>query len=304
MPTSVESSVPFRWDLITPDQLGTLADGVERPELWFIDDLIACAGKVLARSGNGDLIFVGRSLDSMFDLLGGALAGTSWSGRLYRLPLSFAVAGRRAGDQWRPGRISHAQREQARHMLADLGLSPYTLARRDRPATFVDVVHGGSTFTKLYGLLRPWIDSERESWTVIRRKLRFVGVTSRTKTSPNTFRWQQAAEWTRELPARAVLNVSLDRFVWSYLGDSQVKLTRTFRPEQWLADADGPHRGGHTSKALAEALAIVEHGRTRTARSQLAQAMTNEPAIAEPWLRHLIGQLGIRAGEARPKSGA
>jgi hypothetical protein len=294
MSAFVESAVPFRWDLITPDQLGTLLDGVGRPRLSFIDDLTTCAGKVLARSGNGDLIFVGRSLDSMFDLLGGALEGTSWGARLYRLPLSFAVPGRRVGDQWRPGRISHDQREKARHVLDSLGLSPYALARRDRPATFVDVVHGGSTFTKLYGLLRPWINREREPWNVIRRKLRFVGVTSRTKTSPNTFRWQQAAEWTRDLPSRAVLNVSLDRFVWSYLADSQVKLTRTFRPEQWLADADGPQHGEHTPKALAEALAIVEHGRTSSARKALARAMINDPAIAEPWLRHLVVQLSTR----------
>jgi hypothetical protein len=69
-----EESQPFRWDLVTPDQLGSLLVGTAAPDLWFLDDLVACAGKVLARSGNGDLIFVGRSLDSMFDLLGGALA--------------------------------------------------------------------------------------------------------------------------------------------------------------------------------------------------------------------------------------
>ncbi len=47
---------------------------VSQPDLWFIDDLVQCAGKVLARSGNGDLVFVGRSLDSTSDLLSGALA--------------------------------------------------------------------------------------------------------------------------------------------------------------------------------------------------------------------------------------
>ena len=92
----VEPTVPFRWDLLTPDNLGTLLDGVDPPKLWFIDDLVASTGKVLARSGGGDLIFVGRSLDSMFDLLGGALEDTRWSNRLHRLPLSFAVTGRRS----------------------------------------------------------------------------------------------------------------------------------------------------------------------------------------------------------------
>jgi hypothetical protein len=291
VPALVEPSLPFRWDLITPDQFGMLLDGVDRPQLWFVDDLVACAGKVVARSGNGDLFFVGRSLDSMFDLLGGALHRTAWRDRLHRLPVSFAVAGRRVGQRWRPGRIGQAELARARRMLDDLGLSPYTLARRDRPATFVDVVHGGSTFTKLFHLLRSWIERDREPWNVIRRKLRFIGITSRTKTSPNTFRWQQHADWTNTLPARSVLNVSLDPFVWSYLADRQIKLTRTFRPQDWLADPDGPQRGEHTALALAEALALVEHGRSRGGRRGLASAIARDPSIGAPWLRALLVQL-------------
>jgi hypothetical protein len=41
------------------------------------------------------------------------------------------------------------------------------------------------------------------------RAPRSVLITSQTKTSPNTYRWQQHAAWTRQLPARAVTNVSL-----------------------------------------------------------------------------------------------
>lgn len=299
VPELVEPRVPFRWDLITPDHLGTLLDGADRPNLWFAEDLLACTGKVVARSGDGDLFFVGRSLDSMYDLLGGAFAGTSWSSRLHRLPISFAVAGKFVGGRWRSGRISHPQHEQARRILAELGLHPQRLARRDRPVTFVDVVHSGSTFTELFGLLRDWVEVERESWSVIRRKLRFVGVTSRTNTSPKTWRWQQHAAWTRGLPARSVLNVSLDHSVWSYLGNNQTKLTRTFRPEAWLAEVDGPERGEHTAKAIAEAVALVEHGRTNGARKALASAMCTDPAIAQSWLRTLIGDLNTTAGRGR-----
>jgi len=71
----VDESLPFRWDLVSPDQLGSLLAGTAPPSLWFLDELVECTGKVVARSGDGDLIFVGRSLDSMFDLLGGVLAG-------------------------------------------------------------------------------------------------------------------------------------------------------------------------------------------------------------------------------------
>jgi hypothetical protein len=219
--------VPFRWDLVTPDQLGSLLTGTAPPDLWFLDDLVACAGKVLARSGNGDLVFVGRSLDSMFDLLSAALADADDRRRLDRLPLSFQRSGVRSGRRWR----------------------------------------------------------------VIRRKMRFVGVTSRTKTSPNTYRWQQHAAWTRQLRSRAVVNVSLSAWVWSYFGDCQVKLTRSYRPERWLADADGPDRDERTRQALAEAAALVAYGRSRPGRQALARAIGREPALAQPWLRTRIANL-------------
>src|SRR4051812_30865176 len=79
---------PFRWDLVRPDQVGTLLDDVEEPHLWFLGELAVCTAKVLARCGNGELHFVGRSLDSMHDLLGGALERTSWHDRVRRLPMS------------------------------------------------------------------------------------------------------------------------------------------------------------------------------------------------------------------------
>ena len=50
------------------------------------------------------------------------------------------------------------------------------------------------------------------------------------------------ALWTADLSSRAVVNVSLDPGTWSYFGDHQTKLTRSFRPERWLAEADGPDR--------------------------------------------------------------
>jgi hypothetical protein len=267
---AAEQGVPFRWDLVTPDQLGSLPR---------------------ARSGNGDLVFVGRSLDSMFDLLGGALANCRKERPLRRLPLSFQRPGIGSWRQWRRRPLTPAEQAQARRILAGAGVTPRGLARRQRPVTFVDVVHRGSTFTDLFDLLRTWIDEEREPWPVIRRKLRFVGVTSRTKTSPHTYRWQQQAARTRQLPARAVTNVSLHPDVWSYLGDHQTKLTRSFRPEHWLADTHGPGRDERTRQALAEAAALVTYGRNPLGRHALARAIGREPPLAQPWLRSLVTDL-------------
>ena len=108
---------------------------------------------------------------------------------------------------------------------------PSGLARRRRPVSFVDVVYRGATFTDVFDLLRTWVNDEHLPWSTIRRKLRFVGVTSRTKTSPNTYRWQQYATWTRHLP-----------------------------PQRWLAVTDGPGRDQRTrqSRAVRREPALAE----------------------------------------------
>jgi hypothetical protein len=43
------------------------------PDLWFLPELVDVAGEVMARSGGADLVFVGRSLHAVHDLLGDEL---------------------------------------------------------------------------------------------------------------------------------------------------------------------------------------------------------------------------------------
>jgi hypothetical protein len=75
---------------------------------------VICAAKLLARSGNGDLVFVHRSLDSMFDLLGGALAAAAMNancgGCPYRSSVPVSGHGGGGGGARSPGprRTKHA----------------------------------------------------------------------------------------------------------------------------------------------------------------------------------------------------
>jgi len=280
-PDLPEPNRPFRWNLAAGDRVGSLLEGVDEPDLWFADELLACAAKVLARCADGDLHFVGRSVDSLYDLLSGALAGTSWAGRLRPLPFSTGYEP--------PG---EPEVRQLRANLAAEGLAPELLARRRRPVVLVDLVYGGRTFDALFSHLRRWIAEERAQWDVIRLKLRFLGLTERTHTSPNTWRWQQHAPWTTELPASAVANVSLDWDLWRHLGNEQAKVTRSFRPSSWLdTSVAAPPRDTEARHALAEALALVEWGRRRETRAALVRLLAAEPGFAEPWLRSLALEL-------------
>ncbi|MEV6412907.1 hypothetical protein [Kribbella sp. NPDC051718] len=275
---------PFRWDLVRPDQLGSMLDDVPEVNLDYLDELIACAGKVLARCGDGDLYFVGRSVDSLFDLLSGAFVGTSWQDRLHPLPLS--LPGTWADD------LTAEELAQLRTNLAAAGLAPADLMR-GRPTVFVDLVSQGFTFENLYELLRDWIADEHAQWDVIRRQLRFVGITRRGKTSPNKWRWQQEARWTAELPASSIRNVSLDGTVWSYFGDYQAKTAGSFWHGRWSDPKVGePRRDKKTRYALAEAALLVERGKSASVRRQLAAVLGQEPSKGERWSREL--QLELR----------
>lgn len=283
--------MPFRWDLVGPDQIGTLLSGTTQPDLWFLPELLDRTGKVLARSGNGGLYFVGRSLDSMFDLLGGALTGMEHGPDVHRLPFSFA----RGNDS-----ISATHLARAREVCAAAGLDPYSLVRRRRPVTFVDVVSEGETFGELFALLADWLDERREPWNVARRVLRFVGVTIRRGHGPDTWRWQQHAGWPALLPASSVRNVSMAWPEWDYFGNYQRKLTRSYRVDRWLAEPDGPDHGDKTRQALAEAIAVSQAGRSSGGRRAIARGISGEPDLAQPWLRAIVRGLTGRGPPGGP----
>ncbi|WP_433697812.1 hypothetical protein [Nocardiopsis sp. CA-288880] len=281
----IEPNRPFRWNVARGDRLGSLVgDGSEEYDPGYVAELTECAAKVVARSADGDLFFVGRSPDSLYDLLGGVLAGTADAERLNRLPLSlYGYEGRVTTPQ---------ERRQLRVNLADAGLSPAGLAGRRRPVVLVDLVAAGSTFGNLHRELRDWIDDERAAWNVIRTKVRYLGVTARGKTSPKTWRWQQHADWVGELPARAVRNVSVSGWLWGYLGNSQPKAEHSFRRHRWAdPGVTVPRRDEEARAALNSAVVLHGYGRTPEARERFRRVLAGEPGFREPWLRALAGRV-------------
>lgn len=62
----------------------------ETPAPYRLPELVACAARVSARSGGGKVFLPGRSCDSVYDLLAGALRGTSHAGAFSLAPSSRA----------------------------------------------------------------------------------------------------------------------------------------------------------------------------------------------------------------------
>ena len=297
---------PFRWNLTRGDRIGSLVgeftDPVTDDEeslraheryqhcLSYTDELVECAAQVLARSADSDLYFVGRSPDSIFDLLSGVLYDTPDLDRLHRLPLSLYGM--------ESTRVTTEDRAWLRGHLTAHGLTPKSLASRSRKVALCDLVASGSTFENLYHELRDWIEEQRAPWNIIRTRIRFLGITPQGHTSPKTWRWHQHADWVRDLPPRAVRNVSLDRGVWRHLAvGCEPKTADSFHHKRWNdPGAAAPRHDREARLALAVAVGMVEYGRTRDARAEAHRLLTGEPTFREPWLRSLAGRLKASGG--------
>jgi hypothetical protein len=177
----------FRWTLAQQPQLGSLRKGIAAEDYpGFFADLRACCVRVFTAAADGDLVFVDRSPESIFDYLIGVLAETSWSERavLFKFFMRYDTAEELARTILKGLR---AMQEQ----LAAVDLARMEIAARERPKVLVDLVYGGWTFGRLLGLLKHWAGEVGVDAAAVRRRLRIVGITERGKNSPNTWRWYQ-----------------------------------------------------------------------------------------------------------------
>jgi hypothetical protein len=256
---------------------------VDLPETYaeFEDDLVECSARLIAFAGDSDLVFVGRSPHAIFDFLSGLLLRTSWDNRLRLLNISL---------RW--SRPTDDQLRALYPYLAEVGLEPASLARRERPIALVDVVDTGETFGNLVEIIAAWADSTTVEWRAVSRKLRIVGVTWREKTSPKTWRWQQHAAWVERRRLDEIKNVSAPLRFATFLAADAPKTSGSFHPDRWgREEAAVPWRHHESRQALAFAVHLFDLGRNGDMRRRFARALADQPAMTEPWFRSLILEL-------------
>jgi hypothetical protein len=277
---------PFSWSMVkhrlTVEPSTSFALPPEAPPR-FVQAIQRCCARVLALCGNADLIFVGRSPESIYDFLSGVLEGTSWESRCRLLNYS---------NRYQPLRqlrssLPHAV-QAMRAQLRWFGLDPHQLQARSGVA-LVDLVYDGSTLGHLTEFLLSWAREEEVDVSAVKRKLRFVGITVQTKTSPKTWRWQQQVPWAQQLQSRVIKNVSIPRPLWCYLGDEQSKVFQSNPPVKWTdASIQLRSRFGVRTSAQQVALYLYKRGRERQQRKEFLKLLAAEPAIRHRWLRTLM----------------
>lgn len=280
---------PFRWNMSRRAELGRLADA-PLPELpdGFDDELLEATVRVVGLAGDSDLVFVGRSPEYMFDLLGGLLECTDWADRLDLLFLSL----------WTTGSYESFMNKHAwevpllRRQLESIGLAPADIIRRPRAVTLVDLVSEGGTFEILMRVLEAWCREVRLDWKAVRPRIRIIGLTCRGKTSPNAWRWQQHAEWRHLLPDGAIKNVSISWPMYRAIGDVLPKATERFPPHRWSdPSVNDPARSDKTRSAIALAVHLYDLGRSNDTRRGFVRLLTNGPSGRERWARELAGEV-------------
>ena len=282
---------PFRWDIAKREQLGRLVESESTPPYSdFMQDLRQCAARVIAFAGDSELVFVGRSPESIFDYLSGAFLESPRHQRLNLANISIRFNSVETVGQSYPSAIP-----AVKDHFAAIGLSPHDIVAKERPIALVDLVATGSTFENLSKLIVSWAESDRADVPAMRNKMRFVGITWRTKTSPNTYRWQQHADWLTDFSNQCVKNVSVPGRFWDYLGNKQPKVGWSNPPSRWPDPAiSEPPRGDRNLEALGLALTVFDTANTARERDRFADELRKQPPMDQPWFRSVVGELRKR----------
>jgi hypothetical protein len=279
---------PFRWNLRVRESLGGLLDGPRAPAYpEFLDDLLPCAVRCLALSHNGDLCFIGRSPESLFDLLSGLLLDTPWVDRLRLVQFSMRNLDLRTVRRRLPGAV-----DSLHAYFRLLGIGPEELIAAAHPFVFIDLVSSGRTLGHLLSALHTWTTAEALDWQAVQAKLRIVGITWKARPSPHTWRWHEHTDWVGLLQRGAIKNVAIPGRLWTYLGDEQEKVTESFSPWRWATgELSRPNYHAAHLAALRLAVDLFDSGRTRPQRERFVGLLSQERAMRFPWFRALVHQV-------------
>lgn len=277
---------PFRWNLQKREQLGGLVSGeIVSSYVGYETELAECAAKLLARSANRKLIFVGRSPENIYDYLAGVLQNTSYQNNIDLLNIS-----NRFRDPFKIRNELPDSFSAIKAHFLELEISPEQLITSSQGICFADLVSEGGTFENIFRFLEMWSREERQDFRAIQNKLGFVGVTQRTKNSPNTWRWQQNAKWVADHKAVYIKNLSISWILWDYLGNQQNKVANTNPPETWgSSDLLLPPREERNINALKQAFHIYNLGLNQN--KEFAGTLATTWEFREPWLRELVAEL-------------
>lgn len=288
----MNAKIPFRWNLKHSEQLGGLLEGEIAPSYnSFMDDVRDCCAKILSMTKNSDIVFVGRSPESLYDYLKGITEKTSYEDRVHMLNIS--VRDENPLDIIRKQkRYKHLQ-EYFQHLKLD----PFSLVRRKHPVMFVDIVCDGYTFETIYKIIKQWSEHEKIDFAKVKLKIRFLGLTWRVHSARYAERWWKEYDWPRELRSEAVKNIAIENYFWRYIGNDQQKVENSYRPKFWgKEEVTKPIHDKNKLAALRLAHKIYTQAKNKEEQLKLSRLLSNRVAMRNEWLRRINHEIKYKRG--------
>jgi len=276
---------PFRWNIEKRNELGSLINDEQvNFDIEFVSALIKSAARLIAFSDNSNLVFVGRSPENYYDFLKGIYFRNKRSELLYL----FQFSGQYLGEP----KLKEKRINGLKDYMREIGLTPKAILQSELNTAFVDLVYTGSTIRNLISILKKWSLDERQDWNGIKSKLRIVGITYRTKNSPNTWRWQQQPVSVKVLEGIKVKNVSVEWWFWSKLGNNESKVTPSYSPDNWdIEEPIEPNRDDKHLEGLKFAYDLNAFGRSKEAKNKLKIELQDQIEMKLAWFKGWYGDV-------------
>ncbi|WP_422861539.1 hypothetical protein [Flagellimonas sp. W118] len=138
----------------------------------------------------------------------------------------------------------------------------------------------------LIEIIKHWSITEKNDWQSIKSKIRIVGVTERTKNSPNTWRWQQQPKSQQVLDGIKVKNVSVGWNFWSELGNNQNKVTPSNSPDKWASEEiSRPNINKKHLEGLNFAYKLNILGLNEEVRNRFKTSMQEQIEMEQKWFK-------------------
>ncbi len=282
----MSNSIPFRWNIQKREQLGTLIEDVQKPVRLtddFLDDLRDVCARVLAFSDGADLAFIGRSPENLFDYLSGIFADIDERPRLHLVQFSLRYV-EDGVDQLPPAQLNGL----AKYFEAE-GIDPAAIAVSRAPLALVDFIAYGGTMKNLVSVLKWQADQLGTDWNAVQRRLKIIGLTTRTKNSPNTWRWHQNQDWLDLAPDMEIANVSAGGGFTFGIANSYTKVTKSHHKGRWADAHQQSHRPSEEQvRALDFAARLYDLGREKTERRALARKIAATDRMKLTSIRQLV----------------
>ena len=229
------------------------------------------------------LYFIGRTPENFFDYLSGIFDDID-----EKSSINLAQFSMRGDGNAGLNAISSQKTSALFEYFKSIKLDAASIANAPRPVALIDYVALGGTFRNLVNLLHLQAKQDRVDWNAVQRRLILIGVRMRTKNSPNTWRWQQNQNWLGLIPDATIKNVSADPDFIHYLANHQPKVTFSFHMRRWGNSRQAYPKSLEQAKALAFALALYDHGRSKSERQAFAARLSQHTQMKYPNVRKLV----------------